>query len=118
LKHLYALPLVAPRELAALLCCEETTLQRYLYDLQQFRCLETLETVCGKRLLLTEVGLKLLAAMLGVPLLHIAERAVDTQRWQQRGVKQVLRTMKHTAGIYTFLSQLQQQANTSGQEVV
>jgi hypothetical protein len=64
------------------------------------------------------MGLKLLAAMLGVPLLHIAERAVNTQHWQQRGIKQVLRTMKHTAGIYTFLSQLQQQANTSGQKVV
>jgi hypothetical protein len=118
LKHMYALPLVAPGELAALMRREETTQQRYLYDLHQFHCLETMETACGKRLILTEVGLRFLSFLLGVPLIHIAERDGATQQWQQRGVKQALRTMEHTAGIYTFLSQLQQQANKIGQELL
>lgn len=118
IRHLYALPLVTAQELAALLRRDEATQQRYLYDLFRFRCIETQETVKGKRLLLTEVGLRLMSLLLNIPLVHLAERDVVTGCWQQRGVKQILRTMEHTAGIYAFLAQLQQQAHAIGQEML
>jgi Replication-relaxation len=118
LLHIYALPFVAPYELAALMQKDLTTQQRYLYDLHQFRCLQTMETACGKRLVLTEVGLKLVSSIIGVHLAHIAEYDASQSCWQQRGVSQVLRTMKHTAGMYSFLVQLQIQASKIGQEVL
>ncbi len=118
LLHIYALPLIAPHELAALAHRDMATQHRYLYDLHQFRCLQTVETACGKRLVLTETGLRLIAALLGIHLRHIAERDATTQPWQQRGVSQILRTMKHSAGVYGFLAKLQMQACAIGQEVL
>lgn len=118
LKHIYALPLIAPRELADLLRIEMETQRRYLYDLRHFHCIETIATTRGKRLILTETGLRLIAMMTAKPLMHVAERNVSTCQWQQRGMKQPLRTIEHTAGVYTFLAQLQQQAWKDGEEIV
>ena len=118
LKEIYALPLVTLQELAALLRMEVATMRRYLYDLHDFGCLEPVATTRGKRLTLTERGLRLLAALLGVSFLHIAERDPSTQRWQQRGVVHALRLVEHTAGVYGFLARLQQQAWKSGQELL
>jgi DNA-binding MarR family transcriptional regulator len=118
LQQIYALPLIAPHELAALLRREEATQRRYLSDLHHVHCLETMATARAKRLILTETGLRLIAAMLGVHLAHIAERKVSTHHWQQRGVRQALQTIEHTAGIYTFLAQLQIQAQKIGQELL
>jgi DNA-binding MarR family transcriptional regulator len=117
LQQIYAVPLIAPRELAALLRRDVETLQRYLFDLQRLNCLEILPTTCEKRLVLTETGLRLIAGMLGVRMAHLAERDGTTHQWRQRGVRQALRTIEHTAGIYTFLAQLQRQARKIGQEV-
>jgi len=118
LKQIYAVPLIATHELAALLRMEADTIRRYLYDLHHFRCLEPITTVRGKRIVLSETGLRLISLVLGVPLVHIAERNPSTNVWQLRGVKHALRTINHTAGIYTFLAQLQQQAWTCGQELL
>lgn len=118
LQHIYALPLVARGELAALLQVEASTYRRYLYDLHHFHCLETIATNRGKRFVLTEAGLRLIASMMDVPLVHVAERTTSTQQWQQRGVPQVMRTIQHTAGIYTFLARLQHQASKVGQELL
>jgi DNA-binding MarR family transcriptional regulator len=118
LKQIYASPLIAPRELAALLRIETETQRRYLYDLRHMNCIEMIATPRGKRLILTEAGLRLIAIMAAHPLIHIAERNVSTQQWQQRGMKLPLRTIEHTAGVYTFLAQLQQQAWKNGQEML
>jgi DNA-binding MarR family transcriptional regulator len=118
LRHLYALPLVAPHELAALVRMETATQRRYLADLHQFQCVATLETRRGKRLILTETGLRLMAAMLGVHLTHLAERPDSTRPWQQRGIGHVRQTIEHTAGVYTFLAQIQRQASMLGQELL
>ena len=118
LLHIYALPLIAPYELSALMQKDLTTQQRYLYDLHQFRCVQTIETASGKRLALTDVGLRLVSSIIGVHLAHIAEYDTSQSIWRQRGVSQVLRTMTHTAGIYSFLAQLQVQASKIGQEVL
>ncbi|MBA2394001.1 MAG: replication-relaxation family protein [Ktedonobacteraceae bacterium] len=115
LRHIYALPLIAAQELATLLQRDHATQQRYLYDLHQLCCIETIETARGKRLVLTEVGLRLISFMLGVQLIHIAERDPSTHIWQQRGVRHMLHTTEHTAGIYTFLAQTQMQARKTGQ---
>jgi Replication-relaxation/Bacterial regulatory protein, arsR family len=118
LKEIYTVPLIAPQELAALVQRTSETLQRYLFDLHHFHCLETITTSCGKRLILTETGLRLIAALLGVRLVHLAEHDAATQRWQQRGVRQALQTINHTAGIYTFLAHLQTQARKVGQDLL
>lgn len=118
LQQIYAMPLIAPRELAMLSLREPSTLQRYLFDLHQAHCLETIATTCDKRLVLTETGLRFMASTLGVRLIHIAERQGTAQQWQQRGVRQAMRTIEHTAGIYTFLARLQHEANKVGQQVL
>jgi hypothetical protein len=116
LQQIYALPLIAPHELALLLQRETETLQRYLFDLQRLHCLEMVATECEKRLVLTETGLRLIAALLGVSLTHIA-KCDATHHWQQRGIEHALSTIEHTAGIYTFLAKTQQQAKKIGHEV-
>lgn len=118
LQQIYAAPLIAPRELAALLQMEAATVQRYLHDLQWLQCLEMIATSCEKRIVLTETGLRLMAALLGVHLIHLAKRNGSTQRWQQRGSGYALHTIEHTAGIYRFLAKLQTQAKKLGQEVL
>lgn len=118
LQQIYALPLIAPHELSALVQREEATQRRYLSDLHHAHCMETITTAHEKRLILTETGLRLIAAMLGVHLAHIAERNVSTQHWQQRGIRQALQTIEHTEGIYTFLAQLQIQARKIDQELL
>lgn len=120
LQHIYALPLLTFQELAALLRQEPSTLRRYLYDLYAMQCIEDRHTHAGKRIMLSEQGLRLMAACLHVPLTHIAVCEKDEQAsiWQQRGVKQLLRTMAHTSGIYTFLSRLQHDALNQGQEML
>jgi hypothetical protein len=118
LQEIYAMPLIAPGELAALLRLEASTQRRYLYDLYHVHVLETMATARGKRLALTETGLRLMAAQLGVHLTHIAERDATTRHWQQRGFRQALQIIAHTTGVYTFLSGLQHYAGKVGQEVL
>lgn len=116
-RSIYAMPLIAPHELAALQGREETTIHRYLRDLYRHQIAEAMTTSCGKRLCLTETGLRLLAAMLGVSLSHLAQQD-QTQNWQQRGIGHLLRTMEHTAGIYGFLADLQRQAHARTQKML
>ena len=56
LQEIYTMPLIAPDELAALLRLDTATLRRYLYDLHHVYVVETMATIYGKRLALTETG--------------------------------------------------------------
>ncbi|GHO88152.1 replication-relaxation family protein [Dictyobacter formicarum] len=112
LQQLYASPLLALPELASLLRSEPATIRRYLVDLR----LNGLVMVREKRYHLSEEGLRLLAAMLGVSFSHVAQYHDD--HWQQRGIEHVWRLRVHAAGVYGFLARLQQQAWARGEELL
>jgi hypothetical protein len=115
---LYATPLLTVREMAALMRREPATMRRYLVDLRQWNCLSVLKTRYGRRLVLSESGLRLVAARLGVPLSHLATRNEPSGEWQQRGVRQALYLIAHTSGVLGFLAQMQQQAWQYGHELL
>ncbi len=116
---LYAHPLLSADELAVLLQMERTTLMRYLYDLRQCWCVEKRATRCGTRLLVSSRGLRLIAMVLDVSILHLCEKREDaTQPLIQRGVPHLLKRIKHTAGIYRWMMQLHQAAQQAQQELV
>jgi DNA-binding MarR family transcriptional regulator len=116
---LYAHPLLATHELAVLVDRQPATLTRLLSDLHHWHCLETRETACGRRLLLSSRGLRLMAAMLHVRLPHVAEiRRHPGEPLVQRGVRHALQTLRHTAGIYRFITHLMRDARTHGHHLL
>ena len=111
LLHLmYIHPLLSTDDLAALVTLLPATAARMLYDLHWRKgCLEQ-ETIGRQdRWRLSDTGLRLLARQLDVPVQHLAER-VPEGPLTQRGVPLLRQIVKHTAGIYQFVVQLQRAA--------
>src|SRR5579859_8155103 len=118
-QQLYAHPLLSREELAILLHLDEASLSRYLYDLKQMACVEEhVNSSCGRRFLLSQRGLRLMAMLLNVSLRHICTPTSNQgQQSAQRGVEYALKTIKHTTGIYRFITHLHLAASTSCHEL-
>jgi DNA-binding MarR family transcriptional regulator len=108
LNMLYAAPLLSTQDIAALFAMNVSTASRALYDLQQAGCIERETTGAGKRWRLSILGLRLIAAMLHVPMQHVAERESETL--VQRGLDMLRRNIQHTAGVYAFVALLHRTA--------
>jgi hypothetical protein len=119
LLQVYAHPLLAPHELAALLDMQPKTLLRALAPLRQWGCLQRCATEMGERLVLGARGIRLLAARHAVAVTHLAEsRQHMIDPLVQRGVPYLQRTIRHTAGIYRFVVQLTQAAREQGHRLL
>jgi DNA-binding MarR family transcriptional regulator/DNA-binding CsgD family transcriptional regulator len=103
LRLLYAHPLLAREEIAILLNMEPETIRRYLYDLVHLHCIEKLASP-GHRYHLSSTGLRFIAQSLQVSLLHVSE--VGQKQLVQRGLPHVLRSLRHTTGVYGFMARL------------
>jgi DNA-binding MarR family transcriptional regulator len=117
LEQVYRSPLITTEEVAAFCGLTVATTTRALFALQQVGCLSRRHTACGRRWHLSSDGLRFIAASLGVPIQHLAEGAAENDTRLQRGVPVLLRTMRHTAGIYRFLALLHQAAHEQGHQV-
>ncbi len=117
LQLLYPAPLLTTQEIAAFCALQPPTAARALYDLCRGGWIELQQTVCGRRWQLGELGLRLLAARLQVPLPHIAVYSGKDRQLIQRGVPLLLRHMRHTAGVYGFLALLHDAARHAGHQV-
>jgi DNA-binding CsgD family transcriptional regulator len=111
---LYAHPLLAREEIAILLNMEPETIRRYLYDLVHLHCIEKLASP-GHRYHLSSTGLRLMAQILQVSLLHVSE--LGQQQLVQRGLPYALRALQHTTGVYRFMAQLTTAARHQGHAV-
>jgi DNA-binding MarR family transcriptional regulator len=119
LKQIAAHPLFSTQELAMLLGVEPATLVHHLTPLRRWRCIEPRSTEMGERLVLAERGLHLTAARLGVHLTHVAEaRKRPSDPLVQRGVPYLLRTMRHTAGVYRFITHVHHTACEQGHKLL
>lgn len=121
LNLIYAAPLLSTEDIAAFHQLTPDTAARALSTLQQIGCIEREDTEEeGRRWRLTEVGLRLMAAMLHVSLLHLAEW-VKTEKGQdllvQRSLAGLRHTISHTAGVYSFLAMLHRAAQEQGHRI-
>lgn len=112
---LYAAPLLSADEVAAFRDVTPPTSARALYELQQMGCIEPHGREGGRRWRLSSSGLRLMAALLQVSLQHIAEGTGEALI--QRGLPALLRSIRHTAGVYRFLAQLHRAAREQGHRV-
>ncbi len=115
LRLLLAHPLLSLHEVAAALDCQPNSVRSALSELYQLACIESLSTEVGKRWHLRERGLRLLAASSHLHIRNLAVMSVDEAGGEpsdlrQRGEAWLLSHMQHTAGIYTFFTDLAQAA--------
>ncbi len=115
LNVIYVAPLLSTEEIAAFFDLTSPTAARALYELHHLGCLEREVTEQGRRWRLTTLGLRLMAAMLQVSLLHIAEYVDDAL--QQRGLAGLRRTIQHTAGVYGLLATFHRAAEAQGHRI-
>lgn len=115
LNTMYAAPLVSTDNIAALFNYQGDTAERAVWELQRLGCIEREATETGKRWRLSILGLRIVAAMLHVPMQHMTEWVADAQ--VQRGLLTLRRTIHHTAGLYGFLAQLHRAAAEQGHRI-
>jgi predicted transcriptional regulator len=112
---LLAHPLLDVPEMAILLDLESSSMERYVRALRNQGSIEPVATRVGQRWRLSELGLRLVAAMHHVTIQSIAlspEPSGDEEEVTlvQRGLDVLLRHLEHTVGVYSFFAALCQAA--------
>ncbi len=128
LRHVFMLPLATTEELAKVFeqqARTQATLAHLLAELRRAGCVTTVAPPLhllpdqhgrgGPHWRVTELGLRLLAAVTGLPLSALASRADawPGERWGQRAVRGLWRQWDHTQQIRRLLLQLIQAAQQS-----
>jgi predicted transcriptional regulator len=113
MRLLLAHPLLSHDELAGLLGMERKSMRTAVSSLHALGCLEPLSTSVGKRWLLCERGLRLIAVENHLSLRNLVDQCDEEAHpspMVQRGVRWLLEHIQHTAGIYGFFAVLAQGA--------
>ncbi len=113
MRLLLAHPLLPHDELAGLLGMERKSMRTAVSSLHALGCLEPLSTSVGKRWLLCERGLRLIAVENHLSLRNLVDQCDEEAHpspMVQRGVRWLLEHIQHTAGIYGFFAVLAQGA--------
>src|SRR5579884_247013 len=119
LLQIYAHPWLSPQELAVLLDVQTETIMHCLSPLRRWGCLESHSTEMGERLALGERGLRFVAALFSMSLTHVAEvRHKIGAPLVQRGITSLQHTIRHTTGIYRFITQLTHEARAQGHRLL
>lgn len=113
----YAHPLLSIEEFARFTGMKYATAARAFSDLGRLGTITRVDTRCGHRWQLSALGLRVMAAILHVPVQHVAETTPDGTL-MQRGLAPLARLINHTAGVYHFMAELHRAAAEQGHRIL